>query len=148
MNFPYKFKNKIKRFFLLVIIFFIVIFQVNLQTVLAFSMDNNQSNSIIEELRLKIPAIYKETWLEAEEDIWQPWLARQEGFLGRQLFWDKEKEEALILVSWENKQLWKKITMKEVDEVQRLFDEKVQKSLNLEENPFKLINESELFKQG
>ena len=106
MNFPSTFKNKIKRFFFLVIIFFIVIFQGNLQTVYALSMDNNQSETIIEELRLKIPAIYKDTWLEAEEYIWQPWLSRQEGFLGRQLFWDKDKEEALILVSWENKELW------------------------------------------
>ena len=148
MKLNYNFKNKIERFLILVIIFCIVFFQFNFHTVNAFSMSNNRSDLIIEELRLKIPMNYKETWLEAEKYIWQPWLSNQEGFLGRQLFWDKDKEEALILVSWENKELWKKISMEEVNEVQKLFDEKVQKSLNLEENPFKLIYEGELFKQG
>ena len=35
--------------------------------------------------------------------IWEPWLSSRDGFLGRQLFWDKEKEEALILVNWKSR---------------------------------------------
>ena len=69
-------------------------------------------------------------------------------FLGRQIFWDKEKEEALILVNWKNKKLWKSISMKEVNEVQEKFEENVKSSLKLSENPFKLIYEGELENQG
>ena len=67
--------------------------------------------------------------------------------MGRQLFWDKEKEEALILVNWENKKLWKSISMQEVNEIQRKFENNVMTSLNVSKNPFKLIYEGELMKE-
>ena len=75
-------------------------------------------------------------------------MATKEGFLSRKLFWDKEKEEALILVNWKNKKLWKNISMKEVIKVQEEFEENVKTFLNLNDNPFKLIYEGELTKQG
>ena len=71
----------------------------------------------------------------------------QDGYLGRKIFWDKEKEEALILVTWKNKRLWKSISMKEVNEVQEKFEVNVKSSLNLNVNPFKLIYEGELAEQ-
>ena len=111
-------------------------------------MNNYQSEQVIEELRLKVPTKFKEVWLKAEKNVWEPWLTIQDGFLGRQIFLDKEKEEALILVKWENKKLWKSISMKEVNEIQKQFEENVKTSLNLKENPFKLIYEGELKKQG
>jgi len=67
--------------------------------------------------------------------------------LGRQLFWDKEKEVALILVNWESKKLWKSIPMSEVNVVQQKFEDNVKTALNVEENPFKLIYEGELNNQ-
>jgi len=86
--------------------------------------------------------------LNAEKEIWEPWLSSQDGFLGRQLFWNKEKEEALILVNWESKKLWKSIPISEVNVVQEKFENNVYKALNVEENPFELIYEGELNKQG
>ena len=111
-------------------------------------MDNYKGVQVIEELRLKVPAEVKAAWLNAEKEIWDPWLSSQEGFLGRQLFWDREKEEALILVNWESKKLWKSIPMSEVNVVQEKFEDIVKTALNVEENPFKLIYEGELDKQG
>ena len=61
--------------------------------------------------------------------------------MGRQLFWDKEKEEALILVNWKNKKLWKSISMSEVNIVQQKFEDNVKAALNVGENPFELIYE-------
>jgi uncharacterized protein (TIGR03792 family) len=111
-------------------------------------MDTYQSGPVTEELRLKIPSEFKKVWLQAEKEVWEPWLSIQDGFLGRQIFWDKEKEEALILVNWENKKLWKSISMNEVNEVQEKFEENVKTSLNTNVNPFELIYEGELVKQG
>ena len=110
-------------------------------------MDDYQGETIIEELRLKVPANAKSVWLNAEKKIWQPWLSSQDGFLGRQLFWDKEKEEALILVTWKSKKLWKSIPMSEVNVVQQKFEDNVKAALNVGENPFELIYEGELDKQ-
>ena len=141
-------KKKFQRFCLLLICLVVLIFQSDIPNLKALTMDNYQSETVIEELRLKVPADAKAAWLNAEKEIWEPWLSSQDGFLGRQLFWDKEKEEALILVSWENKKLWKSIPIKEVNEIQAKFEENVKKSLNLNDNPFILIYEGELVKQG
>ena len=110
-------------------------------------MNQNKGLLITEELRLNVPSKYKQAWLEAENQIWEPWLAKQDGFLGRQIFYNEEKEEALLLVNWENKTLWKNISLEEVNKVQDLFEENVKKSLKLENNPFELIYEGELFNQ-
>ena len=123
-----------------------IIFQNNLSVLNALTMDQNQE-LIIEELRLDVPAKYKNVWLKAENQIWEPWLAQQEGFLGRQIFYNEEKEEALLLVNWENKKLWKNISQEEVNKVQDIFDRNVKDVLNLSKNPFELIYEGELFNQ-
>ena len=148
MRVTFDFKEKIKPVCSMLIILVVLICQTNFQIVQALTMENYQLGIVIEELRLKVPSEFKEVWLNAEKEIWEPWLSSQEGFLGRQIFWDKEKEVALILVNWKNKKLWKSISMKEVNEIQEVFEENVKKSLNVNENPFKLIYEGELYKQG
>ena len=141
-------KGKFKRFCLILIILVVSIFQTNFQNVKALPMANYQNGIVIEELRLRVPAEFKAVWLKAEKKIWDPWLSSQDGFLGRQLFWDEEKEEALILVNWESKKLWKSISIKEVNEIQEEFEKNVKNSLNMSVNPFNLIYEGELKKQG
>ena len=148
MKVTFDLKEKIKRVCFMLIFLVVFIFQTNFQIVQALSMENYQRGIVIEELRLKVPSEFKEVWLNAEKKIWEPWLSNQDGFLGRQIFWDKEKEVALILVNWKNKKLWKSISMKEVNEVQEKFEENVKSSIKLSENPFKLIYEGELENQG
>ena len=137
-----------QKFCLILISLVALNFQSNFPNLQALPMDNYQGEIVVEELRLKVPAASKAAWLNAEKEIWDPWLSSQEGFLGRQLFWDREKEEALILVNWESKKLWKSISMSEVNVVQEKFEDIVKTALNVEENPFKLIYEGELDKQG
>ena len=141
-------KKKIQSFYFLLTCLFVLLFQINSQTLNALPMDKYQSELVTEELRLEIPSQFKEVWLKVEKEVWEPWLSIQEGYLGRQLFYDKEKEEALILVNWKNKKLWKSISMKEVNKIQEKFDENVKTSLNVDVNPFKLVYEGELLEQG
>ena len=148
MKVTFDLEEKIKRVCFMLIFLVVLIFQTNFQIVQALSMENYQRGIVIEELRLKVPSEFKEVWLNAEKKIWEPWLSNQDGFLGRQIFWDKEKEVALILVNWKNKDLWKSISIREVNEVQEKFEENVKSSIKLSENPFKLIYEGELENQG
>ena len=148
MKINFKIREKIKNLSLLAICLLVFLFQINTPILNALPMDNDRSVLITEELRLKIPSKFKKIWLQAEKEVWEPWLSIQDGYLGRQIFWDKEKEEALILVNWENKNLWKSISMNEVNEIQEKFEEKVKTSLNININPFELIYEGELVKQG
>ena len=140
-------KKNIKQFFYLCFFLTLLIFQSDNQIVKSLTMDNTKADVVYEQLRLEIPSDYKTVWLKAEKDIWEPWLSNKDGFLGRQIFWDKEKEEALILVKWKNKKLWKSIPMEEVNQIQNKFEENVLSSLNIDKNPFKLIFEGELDKQ-
>ena len=140
-------KKKLQRFCLGLICLIILIFQSDVPNLKALTMDNYQGEIVIEELRLKVPADAKAAWLNGEKEIWEPWLSYKDGFMGRQLFWDKKKEEALILVNWKSKKLWKSIPMSEVNVVQQKFEDNVKAALNLGENPFELIYAGELDKQ-
>jgi len=140
-------KKKFQRFCLVLIFLVFLIFQSDIPNLKALQMDNYQGDIVIEELRLKVPADVKAAWLNAEKEIWDPWLSSQDGFLGRQLFWDKEKEEALILLNWKSKKLWKSIPMSEVNIVQGKFEDSVKTALNVSKNPFELIYEGELDNQ-
>ena len=148
MKLNFNFKGKFQRFWLILVFLVVLIFQSDIPNLKALPMDNYQDKMVIEELRLKVPANAKAAWLNAEKEIWDPWLSSQDGFLRRQLFWDKEKEEALILVNWKSKKLWKSIPMSEVNLMQEKFEDNVKTALNVRENPFVLIYEGELDKQG
>ena len=147
MKIKMKILKKIQNCFFLLLCLIVLLFQSNSQIMNAFAMDKYQSELVTEELRLAIPSQFKEVWLKAEKEVWEPWLSNQDGYLGRKIFWDKEKEEALILVDWKNKRLWKSISIKEVNEIQEKFEENVKTSLNSNVNPFKLVSEGELIEQ-
>ena len=109
-------------------------------------METN-TEQIVEELRLSVPVEFKEIWLKAEREVWEPWLKEQDGFLGRQIFYSKDKEEALLLVNWKSRKLWKKISLEEVNKIQNIFEGKVKDSMKKGINPFKLVFEGELYKE-
>ena len=143
--------NFLKKTFRMISLAFIVLvvsFQYNFASVNAVTMGNMKENSITEELRLRVPSEYKDNWIKAEKEVWEPWLATKEGFLGREIFYNKEKEEALVLVHWSNKKFWKSISEKEVSEIQSIFEENVKNDLKLDKNPFELTDEGELYIQG
>ena len=144
MKVTYLFKNLIRMFFALLLI--IIVFYSNSSNAFDFPMNKIDEN-IIEELRLNVPNKYKETWIKAEEEIWEPWLSKQDGFLGRQIFYNQKKGEALLLVKWKNRNLWKNISDEEVNNIQKIYEEKVISSLGIETNPFEFIYEGELFEQ-
>ena len=138
------FKNLIKKGFVLLLVF--IISQLNVSN--AFALQMNKSNeNIVEELRLSVPLKYKETWLKAEEEVWEPWLSKQDGFLGRQIFYNQKTGEALLLVKWRNRNLWKNISDEEVNKMQKIYEKTVTSSLGVETNPFQFIYEGELFEQ-
>ena len=140
-------KKNFQRFCFVLICLVVLITQFDIPNLKALTMDNYQGEMVIEELRLKVPGDVKAVWLNAEKEIWDPWLSSKEGFMGRQLFWNKEKEVALILVNWKSKKLWKSIPISEVNVVQQKFEANVKAALNVGENPFVLIYEGELNKQ-
>ena len=86
---------------------------------------NRTDGTVIEYLRISVPKRDREAWLISEKNSWGPWRDEQKGFLGRQLLWDPEKEEAVLLISWSNRSYWKTIPQTEIDKVQNAFEEQL-----------------------
>ena len=146
MKFSFIFDKLIKIIVYLSILIFLI-FQNNFFYLNAATMIDEKPISVTEELRLNIPAKYKKVWLEAEKKIWEPWLSRQEGFIDRKIFYNNEKEQALLLVNWESRKLWKSISLEEVQRIQELFERDVNSTLKLSKYPFELIYEGEIYNQ-
>tara|TARA_B100000965_G_scaffold373074_1_gene363209 strand:- start:292 stop:741 length:450 start_codon:yes stop_codon:yes gene_type:complete len=138
--------NKIFNFLLISEILLLSLFG-NVKNIQAasFLQVNFPKGSIVEHLKLDVPKNLKNAWLKAEEGSWEIWLSNQNGFLGRQLFWDPKDEEATLLIGWESRAVWKTIPQSEINAVQKNF-EKIARHETGEtsENPFPLIYEGEL----
>jgi len=108
---------------------------------------------VVEHLRVKVPAEARGAWLQAEEESWEPWLRRQDGFLGRELLWDAEREEGLLLIRWRGRRQWLAIPASEIEAVQRRFEVAARRALSRDPagqelaraaNPFPLVHAGEL----
>ena len=75
----------------------------------------------VEMLRLTVPAGLRDAWLQAEAQVWKPWLEQQPAYLGRDLYWDPQQEQAQVLIRWRSQEGWKAITEEEVAAVQARF---------------------------
>ena len=107
--------------------------------------DGGYDVAVVEHLRIQVPSGGRQAWLEAERGSWEPWLARQEGFIGRDLLWDPETEEGTLLIRWRSREAWKSISEQEVEAVQERFEQLARQSTGQKEgNPFPLVFEGEL----
>ena len=101
--------------------------------------------AVVEHLRVKVPAEARQAWLEAERGSWDPWLAQQPGFLGRELLWDSEREEGTLLIRWASREQWKQIPEAEIETVQEHFEQLARQATGQSQgNPFPLLFEGEL----
>jgi len=104
--------------------------------------------AVVEHLRIQVPDQARDAWMEAEQGSWEPWLAQQEGFLGRDLLWDPTREEGTLLIRWSSREAWKAIPQEEVEAVQQRFELIARQSLGQDQgNPFPLVYEGELLPQ-
>ena len=100
---------------------------------------------VVELLRLVVPAGHYRAWLEAEKASWEPWLAEQPGFQGRQLLWDRQRQEGTLLIRWASRGQWKAIPEAEVGRVQERFEQRARQLTGQSRgNPFPLLAEAEL----
>ena len=104
---------------------------------------------VVEHLRLKVPSEARQAWLIAEQASWDPWLRRQPGFLGRDLYWDAERQEGVLLIRWETQQAWDAIPREEIERVQEDFEACARRALGHEEgNPFPMLGSGSLDPMG
>ena len=101
--------------------------------------------AVVEHLRVKVPSEARQAWLEAERGSWDPWLAQQPGYLGRELLWDSEREEGTLLIRWASREQWKQIPEAKIEAVQERFEQLARQATGQSQgNPFPLLFEGEL----
>lgn len=104
---------------------------------------------VVEQLRLRVPIEARQAWLIAEQASWEPWLRRQPGFLGRDLYWDPERQEGVLLIRWASQQAWDAIPQEQIDEVQAAFEASARRALARSQgNPFPLLSSGSLVPMG
>ena len=112
------------------------------------SADGQGDVVVVEHLRIKVHAEARQAWLQAEQGSWEPWLAQQDGFVGRDLLWDAEREEGTLLIRWASRDQWKAIPEQEVAMVQARFEQLARDATGVRQgNPFPLVFEGELVPQ-
>ncbi len=100
---------------------------------------------VVEYLRIRVQDDMRKAWLKAERESWGPWLETKPGFLGRQLYWDKDGEEAIVLITWSSRSNWKSISLDELEKIQFQFEQAAREATGqLRGNPFPLTFEGEL----
>ena len=75
MKLIFNLKWKFRKFCYILVFFVALTHQTNMSNLKALPMNNYQGEMVIEELRLKVPADVKGAWLNAEKEIWEPWLS-------------------------------------------------------------------------
>ena len=129
---------------------FLIVFLGHSQVINSLSVNQlfDEKIQIIEYLKISVPSSRKEVWINTEKETWEPWLKQKDGFVWRQMYWNQQSEEAILLIGWETRKQWKSISQNEIDNVQILFEKIARNRLGLdEENPFPLIDEGELIPQ-
>ena len=115
---------------------------------MASNVSDSSDAAVVEHLRVKVPVEARAIWLEAEQGSWEPWLAQQDGFLGRDLLWDATTEEGTLLIRWKSRAQWKAIPQADVNKVQDQFERLAREGTGLASgNPFPLVFEGELLPQ-
>ena len=67
MKLHFNLKKQFQRFCLVLICSVVLLFQSDIPNIKALTMDSYQGEMVIEELRLKVPADVKASWLNAEK---------------------------------------------------------------------------------
>jgi len=104
-----------------------------------------EAAAITEYLRLEVPAGMEQDWLAAEQATWEPWLRAQPGFRGRELFWDPNHQEGLLLIHWASRDQWQAIPEARIAQVQQQFETEVRRALHQTslQTPFPLLQSGE-----
>ena len=109
------------------------------------AQDVGDQTAVVEHLRIQVPSQERQAWLDAERGSWEPWLAEQTGFIGRDLLWDPRSEEGTLLIRWSSREAWKSIPQQDVEAVQERFEQLARESTGRKTgNPFPLVFEGEL----
>jgi uncharacterized protein (TIGR03792 family) len=75
---------------------------------------------VIEWQKIRVRPELRDLYLEKDEEIWTAGLAREAGFLGKEV-WLGEDQEIILIIRWRSEEDWKGIPKERLDELDRRF---------------------------
>jgi uncharacterized protein (TIGR03792 family) len=87
-------------------------------------------SGVVEVLQMPVKAEQQACWLQAETEVWEPWLEHQQGYRGRELLWDPQRLQAVVLVGWANQASWDAIPAAAIAATEQRFNQQLRSCLN------------------
>ena len=87
--------------------------------------------AVVEVLQMPVSSQQRQCWLEAEASQWEPWLEQQAGYRGRDLLWDPERQQAVVLVGWQSQQQWDAIPASSIGSTEEAFNAQLRDCLGV-----------------
>lgn len=76
---------------------------------------------VIEWQRVKLRPGLRECFLEKDAEIWTAGLAREAGFLGKEVWLGGEETEVILVIRWESREHWEGIPKERLDAIEERF---------------------------
>ena len=86
---------------------------------------------VVEVLQMPVSAQQRQCWRQAEEAHWEPWLEQQDGYRGRELLWDPERQQAVVLVGWQSQRQWDAIPASSIGSTEEAFNAQLRDCLGV-----------------
>jgi len=83
----------------------------------------------VEILQMPVTKDQTSCWRMAEAKIWEPWLEQQSGYQGRELLWDRDRQQAVVLIGWLSQSAWDAIPASSIKKTENRFDGVLQRCL-------------------
>ena len=87
---------------------------------------------VIEWQKVHVEPGVRDRYLESDREIWTAGLAREAGFLGKEV-WLGEDIEVVLVIRWQSEEHWKGMPGERVDDLDRRFREAVPEGWELVE---------------
>jgi uncharacterized protein (TIGR03792 family) len=87
---------------------------------------------VIEWQKVRVQPEVRDLYLKKDREIWTAGLAREEGFLGKEV-WLGEDGEVILVIRWEKEEDWKEMPKEWMDDLDRRFREVVPEGWELVE---------------
>ncbi len=81
---------------------------------------------VIELLKFQVSPEVREKFIQKDEEIWTKFLASCQGFLGKEVWINPHTpSEVILVIHWENRELWKSISQISLAQTQAKFEQEV-----------------------
>ncbi|MGK7941245.1 MAG: TIGR03792 family protein [Crocosphaera sp.] len=93
---------------------------------------------VIEWLKFEVFPESRDVFIQLDNEIWTPILAKFPGFLSKEIWISPDNaEEIVIIVRWETREQWKAIPLDILEATEKKFAQK------MENHPYKMIEAKE-----